>query len=673
MQPPVAGAVLGDFNNVLVVQGAYTARFTRHGDRYFITHGEQGHDPTTLEVMHALGVEPLQQYVVGIGTGRRQVLPWAWDTRDEADGGQHWFHLYADAPPEAGSELHWREPAQNWNHQCAACHVTRYRKRYDMATRRYDSRHAEPGVGCLACHEERPLASDGNGHVYAGPRPAQVMRHWSIDPQTGSARPRPPADTAALETCARCHSRRVAIRDDAGPGSPFMDNYMPTLLEPADYHPDGQTLGEVFEYGAFTQSRMHAAGVTCTDCHEPHGLMLRASGDALCLRCHDAGRFAASRHHGHSPRSPGARCTGCHMPARTYMRIDVRHDHGFKVPRPDLALRHGLPDPCTACHVDRDAAWAAAALVSMGKDVGRRSSAVVEALIAGRRYGRGATRKLVRLAGDEEQAPIVRATALQTLAAYPGASAAAVARRSLADPAPLVRLGALRALAPYVIDDIPDAWALLADPTRAVRIEAARLLAGGRAVQSSSAWPAARRELAQAHALDADRPEAWLDRAALQIAVGQTDDAAASLTEALRIAPDHIAARINLVDVRRRQGREAESVRLLREGLLRHPGSAMLHYADGLRLVRAGRREAAIAVLSRAAELDPRSPAVAIALATALHEGGQSGRALAVARLAAERFPGNVPTLRLAASLALAQGDHALLRRYVTALRAEDP
>ena len=41
--------------------------------------------------------------------------------------------------------------------------------------------------------------------------------------------------------------------------------------QPRLYHADGQILDEVYDYGSFRQSKMFAAGVTCTDCHEPHG------------------------------------------------------------------------------------------------------------------------------------------------------------------------------------------------------------------------------------------------------------------------------------------------------------------------------------------------------------------------------------------------------------------
>lgn len=40
------------------------------------------------------------------------------------------------------------------------------------------------------------------------------------------------------------------------------------------------------------------------------------------------------------------------MPATTYMAVDARRDHSFRVPRPDMSVRLGTPNACTACHID---------------------------------------------------------------------------------------------------------------------------------------------------------------------------------------------------------------------------------------------------------------------------------------------------------------------------------
>ena len=110
---------------------------------------------------------------------------------------------------------------------------------------------------------------------------------------------------------------------------------------------------------------MYARGVRCSDCHDPHALELRAEGNAVCTQCHSpAGneRFPTLRkalyddpaHTFHAPGSEGAACRSCHMPERTYMGVDRRRDHGFRVPRPDLAAATGAPDVCTSCHADKD-------------------------------------------------------------------------------------------------------------------------------------------------------------------------------------------------------------------------------------------------------------------------------------------------------------------------------
>ena len=44
-------------------------------------------------------------------------------------------------------------------------------------------------------------------------------------------------------------------------------------------------------------------------------------------------------------------CVNCHMPTTTYMAVDHRRDHSFRVPRPDLSTKLGTPNSCTQCHM----------------------------------------------------------------------------------------------------------------------------------------------------------------------------------------------------------------------------------------------------------------------------------------------------------------------------------
>jgi predicted CXXCH cytochrome family protein len=123
--------------------------------------------------------------------------------------------------------------------------------------------------------------------------------------------------------CARCHALRSPISKDYVHSEPLLDHYRPTLLDEGLYFADGQIEGEVYVYGSFIQSKMYHAGVSCSDCHEPHSLELKASGNGVCLQCHQAAKYDQSSHHFHQPDSGGGSCAECHMPPRTYMVVDL--------------------------------------------------------------------------------------------------------------------------------------------------------------------------------------------------------------------------------------------------------------------------------------------------------------------------------------------------------------
>src|SRR5690606_1356729 len=107
---------------------------------------------------------------------------------------------------------------------------------------------------------------------------------------------------------------------------------------------------------------MHAKGVSCSDCHDPHTQKLRAPGNAVCGQCHAPSRFDVPAHHRHAAGSPGAACAACHMPTTTYMVVDPRHDHSMRIPRPDRSVALGTPNACTGCHAKEGAKWAADAV-----------------------------------------------------------------------------------------------------------------------------------------------------------------------------------------------------------------------------------------------------------------------------------------------------------------------
>jgi predicted CXXCH cytochrome family protein len=458
-------------------------------------------------------------------------------------------------------------------------------------------------------------------------------------------------------------------------GQALLDTHVPALLEPGLYHADGQILGEVYEYGSFVQSRMHRAGVTCSDCHDPHGATLRAPGDTVCAQCHLPARFATPAHHHHQAASEAARCVSCHMAARTYMIVDPRRDHSFRVPRPDLSVALGTPNPCTGCHRDRSPKWAADRVLAWYGPARANQPHFARALEAGRRGLPVAGPALAALVQDSREAGIVRATALALLPEFLTEAQVGAVEASLRDGDALVRatgLGAVEALPPDRRGAL--AVSLLRDPVRAVRIAAARALAGTPpAALGSGAGADLERalvELVASELVNGDRPEAHLNLAALYTRLGRAADAESELRTALWLDPRFVPAMINLADLLRAQGRDVDGERFLQQALGLDPGSAEALHALGLLRVRQGQPREAATLLGRAAARRPDSARFAYVYAVALHATGDPVKAIAVLEAAHRRRPADRDILTALATYLRDRGDHTAALGYAERLAA---
>jgi tetratricopeptide (TPR) repeat protein len=337
------------------------------------------------------------------------------------------------------------------------------------------------------------------------------------------------------------------------------------------------------------------------------------------------------------------------------MVIDVRHDHSFRVPRPDLSVSLGTPNACTDCHAQREPRWAADAVARWFPDGRRGSPHYGQALDAGRRGAPGAERALVAVASDAAQPAIVRASAVALLLPRSAGAAEAV-RAALADPEPLVRLGALEAAAGLEPGArLAGAAPRLRDPLRAVRMAAAQALAD----VPPGLWdPAARSALADAlveyraaQLVHAERPEAHVSLGALHATFGEADAARREYETALRLAPWFAPGYVNLADLERAAGRDAEAEALLRRALELAPDLAGTRYALGLTLVRLGRHAEALPELERAAALAPHSPRYALARALLLVERGDRVAATRVVEDLLARWPEDADARALLAEL----------------------
>jgi len=642
MQVAEEGTVLGDFGDAKLASFPSVTRFTRRDGRFLVeTEGPDGRT-AEFEVKYVFGVDPLQQYLVELPGGRLQVLPVGWDVARS-----RWFSMQEGERIPPGDPFHWTGPYQRWNTMCAECHSTDLRKGYDAATGTYRTTWAEIDVACEACHgpgaEHVALAETGGAATTPGA---------GLGVRFDAAHPR-----AEIEACAPCHARRSRAAIEDLHGRALLDQFAPSALREGLYHADGQILEEVYEYGSFLQSRMYAAGVRCSDCHDPHSLRLRAEGNALCTRCHSespdprfpglrAKRYDAPEHHHHAEGSPGARCVGCHMPERTYMVVDPRHDHSLRIPRPDLSARLGTPNACNACHGERDSAWAAAAIARWYGPDRRKEPHWGEVLAAARAGAPEAGPPLLALARDAAQPAIVRATAVELLPGQGPEGEAALAA-AVSDPEELVRLAAARSLGllPFEARIEPAARGLR-DPVRAVRLESARALGP---LASEFLAPPDRRALFSAlgeyearERADADFGPAHHNLALLAEAGGDAETAESEYRAALRLDPDFQPARVNLATLLNRLGRNQESEALLRQALADAPEDGEIHYSLGLLLAEQGRNEEAEAELRQAAGLLPRRARVRYNHALALQRLGRAEEAeagLLSARAAAPDDP----------------------------------
>ena len=669
MQKATDATVLGDFADARFEHFGVKTSFSRSGDKFIVrTDGADGalHD---YEVAYTFGVYPLQQYLIEFPDGRIQALSVAWDARPKVEGGQRWFHLYPNEAIPHDDLLHWTGPYQNWNFSCAECHSTDVHKNYDAANDRYHTTWSEIDVACKSCHgagsrhvawAKHENTNSDKGLTVAFKEHAEA--EWAIDPATGNARRNnlQPLRTE-LETCGRCHSRRAELSEEWRPGKSLSNTHLVSLLDRRLYHADGQIEDEVYEYGSFRQSKMFSKGVTCSDCHDPHSLELRAAGDGVCLQCHAAAKYETAAHNFHDKATPAIACISCHMPTRTYMVVHSRHDHSFRIPRPDRTVSMGTPNACNDCHRDKSPDWAAAAVERWYGPVRKGFQNFADALHAARSESLSAPDLLHSAVTDPQTPGIAVATAYAEMAPYLTPALAADLRRGLADTDPVIRIGALRGLG-----GVPPeqrwalAAALLTDPILAVRMEATTLLAS---LPEDRLSPDDRRriehavaEYTQVQRLNADRPEGRVTLGAIFTQRGEPDKAEAEYRAAIKLAPHSIPAYVNLADLYRGLNRDKEGETVLHEALTIAPDDAAARYALGLLLVREHRLPEAIENLAKAAQLDPRAHYTYV-YAIALNSSGRRDEARQVLEASQAKHPADRETLAGLASLARDAGD----------------
>ena len=244
-----------------------------------------------------------------------------------------------------------------------------------------------------------------------------------------------------------------------------------------------------------------------------------------------------------------------------------------------------------------------------------------------------------------------------------------------ADPDPLLRGAAMDTLlAAPAQERVRIAAALIDDPSRIVRIKAARALA---IAPDEGMTPDIRNRLqplfeayVESQRANADRPEPLINLGLFYADRRDALSAEAAYRQAMRLEPDFVPAYVNLADLYRAYGRDADAEGTLAAGLAKVRGDADLAHAMGLLRIRQGRRTEALDILRQASDAAPQNPRYAFVLGVALHDSGEGAQAITALESALARFPNDPEILGALVSYTDETGDAASAQTYRNRLDA---
>ena len=662
MQKATEETVLADFNDTQFTtqEGMKSHFYKKDGEFWVNTEGPDG-QYGDYKIVYTYGITPLQQYIVKFPDGKYQCLLTAWDTEEEK-----WFDLYPQYNVVHEEWLHWTKGAMSWNTMCSDCHSTNIKKNYDEKTDSFNTTYAIINVSCEACH------GPGKAHTEAARREG-----YEADPiseglkMTHLTKPK-----QLVDDCARCHIRREQLTMAYNWEGSMIDHYLPQLLTEQHYFADGQILDEVYVWGSFVQSKMYMNHITCTDCHNPHSMELKVSGNTLCLECHEPEKYDVELHTFHEKNTEGAACIDCHMPGRFYMVNDFRRDHSFRVPRPDLSVKYGTPNACNGCHEDQSADWAWEKFQEWYGEPD--SSHFSEALALGRTGDPAAIEALQQLIANDQQPPIARATAINYLGRYPDETVLNGIVQYLKDSDPLVRTASVEALdnaAPLYFT--AHLWQGLNDPKRAVRIKTFEALAGVQMNQIPQdflkAYEKVRKEFYDYQKATADFPGGQTNKALYYERTGQTQKALEAYKRAIEMDNYNNMARFNLANLYYRLGQMDMAEATFKKVMEQEPDYAETYYSLGLLYAELNRNTEAISQLRKALDLNIDNPRVYYNLGLLYQNGQAPEKAAEIFEKGLQRYPGHENLLYAMAYLQVqVLGDvpkarkyaHQLIKRY---------
>jgi predicted CXXCH cytochrome family protein len=289
-----------------------------------------------------------------------------------------------------------------WNSNCIQCHSVAGEPRHDLATDRFDSRVAELGIACEACHGPGATHADRERDPFVRMRRDAGSAPDIVNPARLDAE-------RASQVCGQCHAYfmprdadawwtsgftgRYRPGDDLNdarrllqlePGAPHEDPELTTSLDSL-FYPDGTVRVGGREWNGLVKSACFSQGhgdrqLSCTSCHRMHGgsrddqLDPSEDADGACRGCHSG---YGAEHTRHRAASSGSACVNCHMPRTTYALFKAIRSHRISVPVVDPTPGAAL-NACALCHQDRSLDWISRELAAWSAPAPPRAASSID-------------------------------------------------------------------------------------------------------------------------------------------------------------------------------------------------------------------------------------------------------------------------------------------------------
>lgn len=389
-QIAAADTIQADFHNVALTNDGVRFTLSQKSNEFWVrmertvaaASGEAPPEPLDVRIGLVTGSHHMQVFWVPGDEGNTQIgFPFTWLIPEK-----RWVPRNSTfvRPPDVVHR------SEIWNVVCSRCHATGIEPRVDSVARTVDTRAAELGISCEACH--------GPGQRHTDARLAERDKATAPDSQilrSEIVHPKKIDPSRASQICGFCHSMKwfdklepwlqhgfryrpgddleqttPIIRPSRAAGAPGLADYLarnPDLLRDF-FWPDGMVRVSGREYNGLLESPCYKGRTfSCLSCHSLHEsdpddqLARNRTDNRACTQCHERFRDEPSltAHTHHLTASSGSQCYNCHMPHTTYGVLKAIRSHQVSSPKVADQLATGRPNACNLCHLDKPLVWTA--------------------------------------------------------------------------------------------------------------------------------------------------------------------------------------------------------------------------------------------------------------------------------------------------------------------------